>query len=79
MSSSLIEIRLIYDDTASQHWDSLAIHAYMPAFLSGPDGEENIRKRVQNTYFRYDKALKRVCCCPKGAHESVFWVEREES
>ncbi len=76
MNGSLIEIRLIYDHNKGVPWQDIPVTAYMPLFLTGESAKNNIEKRVQTTYFRYDATLVSVCCCPKGFPEEVFFVER---
>ena len=76
MNGSLIEIRLIYDRNKETPWQDIPVIAYMPMFLTGELAKNNIEKRVQTTYFRYDASLLQVCCCPKGFPHDVFFVER---
>ncbi len=75
-SNTLIAIRLIYTADPHATWEDRPIVAYMPMFLSGPSAIDNIKQRIQLTYFRHDPDLLRVYCHPKDNIQDGFWVER---
>ncbi len=58
--SSLVEIRIFKASQMVLSWEELKPVAYLPVFLTGVQNQDNITKRIIQTYFKRPSDIQKI-------------------
>jgi len=71
--SVLVEIRMFNDSEPDIHWKEKSVDAYLPVFLGGEMGKENVEKRLRLLYFRADSDIVKLRWNYRN-EENGYWM-----